>query len=304
MRGRTEDSRERAEALEEGGGHPHPGISQALTQAFGEFNACSNRLQEAFAALQEEVRSLANELSEKNRVIEALERQAARNERIGAMGELAQRIAHQIRNPLGSIHLYASMLEEDLQGHASRALVHRISAAVQSCDLVVQNLLAFADDLDPVRSVFSLHACLQETVGMAAQLLAARNVRVKLTLEAVETWVDADRDLVRQAVLNLLANAAQATPDGGTVRVITHNLKLAPQEPTWIATSVVDQGPGIAPADVERIFDPLFSTRRGAAGLGLAIVQRVAEAHGGLIEVESRPGCGATFRFSLPVCKG
>lgn len=272
-----------------------------LSLAFAEFQACSVRLEDVFAGLQAQVRLLAAELSEKNRVIEALERQAARNERIAAMGELAQRIAHQLRNPLGSIQLYASILESDLRGHPSAALIERVAAAVQSCDLVVRNLLAFADDVDPVMAPLSLHAVLREAVSVAAQLVAPRGVDVELAEEAGQDRVEADGDLLRQAVLNLILNAAQAMGEGGTVRVATAERHLPGDEGRWVSLSVSDTGCGIAPADLERIFDPLFSTRRGASGLGLAIVQRVAEAHGGLVEVESQVGRGSVFRLSLPL---
>lgn len=293
-----------------GSAHGEPGrkdtpeAREDLVRAFHQFASCAGRLQNAFAELQEEIRSLAAELEEKNRVIEALERQAARNERIAAMGEMAQRIAHQIRNPLGTIALYASILGREIADEALRAPVDRIAAAVRSADLVVQNLLAFADDLDPCLAPADLHGLLREIAQDAAGILGGRRIRVELRLEAVSDRVQVDKDLLRQAVLNLIANAAQAIADGGTVSVATSDRTLAGNGSAWIAISVFDKGAGIAAADLERIFDPLFTTRPGAAGLGLAIVQRVAEAHGGLVEVESELGRGSTFRLSLPLLEG
>lgn len=272
-----------------------------LTRAFEDFSACADKLKDSFASLKAEVRSLAAELEEKNRIIEALERQAARNERIAAMGEMAQRIAHQIRNPLGTIELYASMLSQDLMGHPSRALVERIGTAVRATDLVVDNLLAFADDMDPVRAPACLHETLRELAESAERLVSARRVHVRLCLDARETCVLADRDLVRQAILNLVTNAAHAVGEGASITIATQNRCLGEGNEAWISVSVIDEGVGIEGNDLERVFDPLYSTRRGGAGIGLAIVQRVAETHGGLIEVESTPGQGTTFRFSLPI---
>jgi signal transduction histidine kinase len=272
-----------------------------LARAFDNFASCSNRLQESFAALQEEVRSLAAELEAKNEVIEALERQAARNERISAMGEMAQRIAHQIRNPLGSIDLYASILVKDLPDRKMRELAERIAVAVRRSDLVVQNLLTFADDIDPVLVPLDVLGALEETLEEARQLLHGRGVTLEVEALADDVTVRADRDLLRQAILNLLTNAAQAVKEGDTVRFVTRNRSIETNAPPWLSMEVVDEGVGIAPSDLERVFDPLYSTRRGAAGLGLAIVQRVAEAHGGVIEVESEPGRGSTFRLSFPV---
>ena len=274
-----------------------------LSRAFEDFSASASRLGASFAGLRAEVRALAAELEEKNRIIEALERQAARTERIAAMGEMAQRIAHQIRNPLGTIELYASMLSQDLREHPGRVLAERIATSVRACDLVVDNLLAFADDMDPVCTPCDMQEILRDVADSAARLLAARRVRVTLALSLAPEPISADRDLVRQAILNLVLNAAQAGDDDATVHIDTQRRALGESQDAWITVRVIDEGRGVAASDLERIFDPLYSTRRGGAGIGLAIVQRVAETHAGVVEVTSTEGAGSTFSFSLPLCE-
>jgi signal transduction histidine kinase len=272
-----------------------------LSRAFEDFSASASRLGAQFASLRAEVRTLAAELEEKNRIIEALERQAARNERIAAMGEMAQRIAHQIRNPLGTIDLYASMLSQDLREHPGRVLAERIATSVRACDLVVDNLLAFADDMDPVRAPCDLRELVVEVADSATRLLSARRIQIELAPLPELERVGVDRDLVRQAILNLVLNAAQAGADDAIVRVEVERRLLGEAGEAWLTVRVVDRGAGVAAADLERIFDPLYSTRRGGAGIGLAIVQRVAETHGGVVEVASEEGRGSTFSFSLPL---
>jgi signal transduction histidine kinase len=279
---------------------PESPDAHVLRRAFEEFSDCANQLRDSFAGLRAEVRALAAELEEKNRIIEALERQAARNERIAAMGEMAERIAHQIRNPLGTIDLYASMLAEDLAGTRSADLATRISNAVRATDLVVGNLLTFADDLDPVRAPVCVHELLAEVEAVGSRVLASRAVRIDVSMHAEESRVLGDRDLLKQAILNLVTNAGQAVREGEAIRIHTSNRRLEDDGATWLTLGVIDEGEGIEPGDLERVFDPLFSTRRGGAGIGLAIVQRVAEAHGGLVEVESARGEGTTVRLSLP----
>jgi len=231
-----------------------------------------------------------------------LEERLQRRSRLAAMGEMIGCIAHEIRNPLGSVELFASMLRKDLHETPQlRRYAEHISVAVQSMDRLLSNMLLY---MKPDRSQAAWHetdAVIREALTMAAHSLAASSIDVHVETDQLvpRLWCDAAQ--IKQVLLNLVMNAAQAMPEGGTLTVaVQADRRRRGPEGAGVCITVRDTGAGIAPEHQSRIFDPFFTTKDSGTGLGLAIVHALVEAHRGRIDVESRPGHGTAFIMTLP----
>ena len=231
-----------------------------------------------------------------------LEERLQRRNRLAAMGEMIGCIAHEIRNPLGSVELFASMLRKDLhQTPQLRSYAEHISLAVQSMDRLLSNLLLY---MKPDRSQAAWHdvvTLVQEALTLAAHALSAAAIDVRFDSDrfASRLWCDAAQ--IKQVLLNLIMNAAHAMPSGGVLTVTVRADRGRRQTDTQaLRLTVKDTGSGIAPEHRSRIFDPFFTTKEEGTGLGLAIVHALVEAHHGRIDVESVLGQGTEFIVTLP----
>jgi signal transduction histidine kinase len=241
-------------------------------------------------------------LGEVVRQAEALDRARlglARSEKLAALGQLAASISHEVRNPLAILRSTVQNMEED---RASSDEVRRscvfLREEIDRLNHVTGSILALARPMVPLPGPVRA-GDLFERVRMLAPL----EVREKsLRLEAIDgsggALLEADGDLLVQALLGLVTNAAQATPERG---VVVLDAKRSGTE--W-TLSVLDSGPGIAAGDRDRIFEPFYSTRRGGHGLGLAVVRQIAQAHGARVEVDDNDGGGARFSIVLPMRAG
>lgn len=231
-------------------------------------------------------------------------RLAERQKRLTSMGGMAARIAHEIRNPLGSMELNVTLLMEELRdcGQALE-LARRLATGVRNLSHVLSNLLQFAKGSDPVREPIDPVALLAEAAEFAGPLLKEKRVRVRREVRQAPALFYGDRVLLRQALLNLIANAVEAMKPGGCLRLGCRQTSQgdgAGMLSPWVHLTVQDNGRGIPEEELDRIFDPFYTTRSEGMGLGLAIVNNIVEAHGGFVEVESRPGRGTTFVLSIP----
>ena len=225
-----------------------------------------------------------------------LEEQEARNRRLVSMGEMAASIAHEIRNPLGSLELFASHLADELRGSSHEELAAHVLKGIQNLSRITGNLLLFARRIQPSLESINLAEVLGEALVYAQSAISAKAVRLEKDL--TPATVSGDRDLLRQAFLNLLLNAIQAVGPGGRIRVVC---RANPAETPPVAVCrFCDDGPGVPSEAVERVFDPFYTTRAGGMGLGLAIVQRIVSAHGGWVRVGQSDLGGAEFALGLP----
>ncbi|MDF0672829.1 MAG: ATP-binding protein [Nitrospira sp.] len=230
-----------------------------------------------------------------------LEEQLQRKERLAAMGELIGRIAHEIRNPLGSVELFASMLQRDLAEQSSaKRYALQISEAVQSMDRLLGNLLLYTRPVRMVRDWHLAEPLIGESIKLAAHALTRVpvDIRVDMSRKVHSIWCHDGQ--LKQVLVNLIVNAVQAMPNGGVLAI-----SLSQEPPQTLGTSAVrltvrDSGIGIDPAHRSRIFDPFFTTKEEGTGLGLAIVHSIVEAHQGRIDVESRVGQGTACSIILP----
>ena len=226
-----------------------------------------------------------------------LEEQARRADRLAALGEMAAGVAHEIRNPLGGIGGLAGLLEKDLDtDDPRRRLASRIVAGVQSLNHVVTSLLDFTRPIHPERKPFPLKEAIDSALALLAEPAAEAGVEVRLNGGLHRQTVMADPDLLKQVLLNLLANAVDAMPDGGTLTVSCRE-RL---EDEVIEILVADTGVGIADEDLGKVFNPFFTTKDNGVGMGLAVAHRIIEAHGGRATVSSRLGRGTAFSIVLP----
>jgi signal transduction histidine kinase len=230
-----------------------------------------------------------------------LEEQLQRKERLAAMGELIGRIAHEIRNPLGSVELFASLLQRDLDGQTSaKRYAQQISQAVQSMDRLLTNLLLYTR---PVRMAHGWHRAeplIGESIKLAAHAISKVPVEIQVDISQEIHSIWCHDGQLKQVLVNLVVNAVQAMPQGGVLAV-----GLYPEPPTTLGVPAVrltvrDSGIGIDPTHRSRIFDPFFTTKDEGTGLGLAIVYSIVEAHQGRIDVESTVGQGTSCSILLP----
>ncbi|MFN7022060.1 MAG: sensor histidine kinase [Phycisphaerales bacterium] len=265
-----------------------------LAEVLGAFNDVTARLQASHEALRSEVARLQAELGRANEQIE-------RSRRLAALGEMAAGIAHEVRNPLGSIRLYARMLEDDLAGMPDqRALAAKIGGGVRTVDAVVRDVLEFAREqsvgVEQVRVGELIEQVVSEVLD-ADRAEDGHGVGVKVQGGDWDGMVlCCDPVLTQRALRNVVANAVQAMREG---RAAEHE-----EAPTltiqagWqrgesggvFVLAVGDTGPGVTPEVMERMFNPFFTTRATGTGLGLAIVHRIMEAHGGSVVVRNRRG--------------
>ena len=226
-----------------------------------------------------------------------LESQILRSQKLAAVGLLAAGIAHEINNPLSGVVGYSKLLLEKKLPPEVRERVEKIAASGERCRKIVEGVLLFARQQDGgVRRVVDLRQLIDRVIGIGEYQWRMHNVRIiRERDDSVEVFADADQ--LEQVVLNLLSNAVDAMPRGGTVRIC-----VGPQE-QWAVLEVADEGHGI-PEDIQaRIFDPFFSTKEigKGTGLGLAISYGIVQDHGGDIVVQSSPGRGAAFTVRLPI---
>lgn len=223
--------------------------------------------------------------------------QASREDRLAAMGRMAAELAHEIRNPLGSLALFSGMLVEDLGDQAGPLeLARKMQEGVGRLNRVVGNTLAFSRDLHPKPSRIALRAFWEEALLSAT--LTERAPWENL-IPAAATW-EGDSDLLRQVAQNLLQNAARALEDVASPRMVLGAAEESLEgRPSWHLT-LTDNGCGIPAEALSRVFDPFYSTFGGGTGLGLAVCHRIVVAHAGLLFIESEVGKGTTVHLRLP----
>lgn len=263
--------------------------SDQLRQAFAEFSATSARLAQTYLDLQAQVARLSAELAAANGEL-------ARRERLSALGEMAAKLAHQLRTPLAAALLYVGHLarpsldEDDRLRFATKAMDR-----LQYLERLIADMLAFVRGAQGARSRFPVGGLLTDLLQLFEAQAAALGVAVELADEAGDLEITADRQAIAGALTSLLENALQASRPGGRIR-----LAARADAGPFVMFSVEDEGEGIAEAERARVFDPFYTTRAEGSGLGLAIVKQTADAHGGWVELVSNPGEGSRFSLYIP----
>jgi len=294
-----------------------------LAELIASFSEVTTRLEATHDQLRAEVGRLNAELSNANEQLE-------RSRRLAALGEMAAGIAHEVRNPLGCIRLYARMLDQDLADRpGERQTVRKIDAAACGLDAIVGDVLTFSKEFsvraaacDAIELVTqSLEACCHDGVRgwRDTEIVRADIQRASRDPSGVpELYVD--RGLAQQALVNVVRNALEAADEAACkepARARSINVDVFSRECAddrgetrrFGVISVRDSGPGVPPEVVARMFNPFFTTRATGTGLGLAIVHRIIDAHAGMVRVLDSAACnegpeaerrGATFELLFP----
>lgn len=216
------------------------------------------------------------------------------------VGALVSGLVHEVRNPLNAIRTNLEILGEDLARmepgdgpHVRR--VARLLGEVDRLNRILTDFLEYARGPEISPKETDLVRLLAETVTLIEPEAERAHVSVLAELPDRALLARVDPHAMKQVFLNLAMNALQAMPHGGTLM-----LRLRPGAPSGGEIEVADTGSGISPGDLPRIFDLFFTNRPGGTGIGLAVVKRLVEAHGGSVEVQSDPGRGSLFRIHLP----
>ncbi len=286
---------------------PFPRLPEAprneMGQLFGSLNAMLKRLEENKTDLQGHIMSL----EQANRAIREAQDRIVKTEKLASVGRLATGVAHEVGNPLSIVSGYLELLESNgLSVDERRDCLNRIAYEIERIDQTIRQLLSFSESGAGGRHETSVHAVIRETVADRGPALAEGRGRVETRREAGDDRVRAHPFQLKQIMSNVMANAvdilkaddpAGADRSQGLITVRTRNADGR------LEVTFSDNGPGIADADVTRVFDPFYTTKEPGmgTGLGLAVCHRIAEDLGGGIRLESAVGKGTTVIIDIPL---
>ncbi|HNQ24907.1 MAG TPA: protoglobin domain-containing protein [Phycisphaerae bacterium] len=228
----------------------------------------------------------------------AVEEKLTRAEHLAQIGQLAASLAHEIKNPLAGISGAIQIIREAMpEEDPHRAIIAEILGQIRRLDEAVKDLLVYARPNPPKLRPVDLNDVVRAVLTVLREEPELHRVHVVRDGAPGAVPVEADRSQLEQLVINLLINAAQASPDGGIVRVTVSG------DAQYGQLRVEDAGEGMSSDVLERAFEPFFTTKAKGTGLGLAICRRIVETHGGGIELQSRPGEGTTAVVTLPLTR-
>jgi PAS domain S-box-containing protein len=247
--------------------------------------------------------AVQQELAERKRAEEALrdaQEKLIRQEKLAVLGQLAGGVGHELRNPLGAIKnaaYFLNMVIEKPDPEVKETL-DILEKEVATSERIISSLLDFARPKPPIRREVDVNHVVQETLSRTS---VPDNVEVVSQLGEALPTILADPDQLTQVFGNIILNAVQAMPEGGQLTVKTWQVSEKPARSGQVAVSITDTGVGISEENLNKLFEPLFTTKAKGIGLGLALTRTLVEGHGGTIEVESEVGKGSTFTVKLPV---
>jgi signal transduction histidine kinase len=263
------------------------------------------KVSEATAEVLQKNRALAHT----NELLSAAQRDAARAQRLSAIGQVAATVAHKIGTPLTALSGHVQLMSEDSTlSTESRQRLKTVEAQIERTSKIIQDLLLYARKPEPVRSPVDLNSCVEECLALFQPEFDRRKITLATEWSHQIEKVEADTQQLQEVFHSLIENALDAMPTGGTlfVRVSSPVAITQPGHRTWVAVELIDTGCGMNATQLEQIFQPFFTTKRAGrgTGLGLASALETVRAHGGEIKVESEPGKGSRFTIVLPTDGG
>jgi signal transduction histidine kinase len=224
--------------------------------------------------------------------IKNIQERLSNAERMAALGEVAAKVAHEIRNPLVSIGGFALRLEKKLDGNLKEyAMI--ITNEVRRLEEILKDILGFVREVRLSRTTVDINELLSDILSLVESEIGERGITIGTSFGEVATSL-LDPDRIKEAFLNIMNNAIQAVGTHGEITVRTY------QRDDFVISEVSDTGAGIDEKDMPFIFDPFYTTKPTGTGLGLAITRRIIEEHKGRVEVKSKAGAGTTIRVFLP----
>lgn len=234
------------------------------------------------------------------------ERTLRRSESLAAVGQATTQVAHEIRNPLGSIRLGVSMLRDSVTGADALNTIELVERGIKHLNKLVVDVTQFSRQKALDRSAVDLNDALERSIDLVSERIREKSATVEKSFSGSPIVGQWDADQLRQVFVNVIANAIDASQENESVYVSTEILNVngdgdGNKPRRFARVTIADHGKGMDQTTRERIFEPFFSTKKRGTGLGLAIVKQIVEQHGGKITVNSEPGSGSQFRIDLPV---
>jgi two-component system NtrC family sensor kinase len=263
------------------------------------FNRMSESLGKAYGEMQGLAETLETRVQQKTEELKSAQLQVVRAEKLASLGRMAAGVAHELNNPLTGVLTFAHLLARKMPpGSQDRADLEVIISETNRCSKIIKDLLQFARETQADRKPGDLNVIIKQTISILQPQALFHNIRVQMELDEHLPQITVDSAQLKQVLLNILFNAAEAMPEGGDLAITTRA-----ESPENVTITVADTGCGISPDDLGKVFDPFFTTKDPGkgTGLGLSVSLKLIENHGGTIEVTSALGKGSTFRVVLPV---
>jgi len=274
------------------------------------FNDMTADLGRARTELHDLIEELESKVEERSKELLEARAEVAQGEKLASIGVLAAGIAHELNNPLTGVLTFTSLMRKKvLEGSEDAEDLDLVIRETKRCASIIRRLLDFAREKVPVKGFFNLNQVLEDTVRFVERPASLQNVVITMDLDPDLPQIWGDADLIKQVAMNILVNAQQAIDGAGTITVVTRTHVAKTSQPTEAAAmpmvelAITDTGCGIPEANMQRIFDPFFTSKEvgKGTGLGLSVSYGIVKAHGGEIKVTSVVGQGTTFRILLPV---
>lgn len=285
------------------------GSSEELGELSQSFNLMRERLRAAMAEINEFTQSLETKVERRTAELKAAHQKLMQTDRLASLGQLAASVAHEINNPISGVLNLGMLMQRILKDDGIpreripeyRRYLSQLVNETARVGRIVSDLLAFSRRSKPQRAPADLNRIVRTTASLVAHRLKLAEVEAELDLDENLPPVSCDGSQIQQVVLNLLMNGAEAAQGRASGRVGVRTRLADGGEAVELVVS--DNGEGIPPENLNRLFTPFFTTKPEGkgVGLGLAVVYGIVEAHGGEVEVDSRPGQGATFTVRLPL---
>ena len=279
---------------------------------FGSLARSTNTMMAALKTSREDLEGWVEKLEEKVRErtaeLRLAEAEVARGEKLASIGQLAAGIAHELNNPLTGVLTFTNLLRKKMpDGSQDAEDLDLVIRETRRCASIIRRLLDFAREKTPEKALVDMNQLVQETVRFVERSAALQQIDIVADLDPDLPRLSVDADLMKQVLINVLVNAQQAIEGRGRITVRSRllpprRLAGASDAVPVVEIAVVDTGCGIPPANLQRIFDPFFTSKEvgKGTGLGLSVSYGIVRSHGGEIEVESTVGEGSTFRICLP----
>ncbi len=279
-------------------------------QLANSFNSMTEALRKSQGELQQWGHTLEQKVEEKTEELRIASADSAQREKLASVGLLAAGIAHELNNPLTGILTFTSLVRKKMRDESPEAEdLDLVIRETTRCSSIIRRLLDFAREKTPENKFADLNQIIEDTERFIDRPAYLQNIDVVMDLDPEIPPIWLDEELIRQVLVNVLVNARQAIENEGSITIRSRKLPEAKSpepgaEPVpMVEISIADTGCGIAENDLQRIFDPFFTSKGvgDGTGLGLSVSYGIIRAHGGTIEVESEPSKGTTFRIYLPL---
>lgn len=276
----------------------------------GSFNDMTAALNHARSELNELIQELESKVEERSKELLAARAEVAQGEKLASIGVLAAGIAHELNNPLTGVLTFTSLMRKKvLEGSEDAEDLDLVIRETKRCASIIRRLLDFAREKVPVKGFFNLNQVVEDTVRFVERQASLQKIVISMDLDSDLPQIWGDADLIKQVVLNILVNAQQAIEGAGTIAVVSRSYAAKTPQQTeekrspMVELAIKDSGCGIPEANMQRIFDPFFTSKEvgKGTGLGLSVSYGIIKAHGGEIKVASVVGQGTTFRILLPI---